>query len=268
MAKSRMNRLGVCLVLALGFCMLVAESTQAQVRRGPQSPQLDIRTDAAAYRPGDPVRVTVTSDGPVFVAVFEVSPEGEVHRITGELRGVKVRPNRPLHLGGGRYVRAGLAGQTALFAVAQQEPFRRQQLAQFARDLETHYRRTGGANITFRAGYVDRHGRQPSQVIAGTSYRVHTRWAVCGVCGRHERRHDCAHVNIPAGARVFVDGLFVGFGFEALYSAGPGWHRVTVVTPAGRKYTERVRIGGTSVWREGPMRGEKPDGSRYQREKH
>ena len=266
MTGSRLNRMGAFLVLALG--MFVAESAQAQGRRGQRAPQVDIWTDAAAYRPGEPVRVTVTSDRPVFVAVFEVNPDGEVRRLTQPRRGMKVRPNRPLRLGGGRYIRAGMAGETALFAVGQREPFRQQQLAHFARGLETHYRRAGGSHFSFRSGYVDRHGRQPSQAMARTSYRVHARWASCGICGERGRRHDCAHVNIPVGARVFVDGIFVGFGFEALYSARPGWHRVTVVTPAGRKYTERVRIGGTSVWRAGAMRGEKPGSGRYQREKH
>lgn len=65
----------------------------------------------------------------------------------------------------------------------------------------------------------------------------------------HFNRPQCATIaqfgrRVPTGSRLFVDGRLCGIGAGSLWGLDPGQHRVTVLTPSGRKFSDWVVVNG------------------------
>ena len=238
---------------AVGLLLMLTGLARADhyVTRVP-SPVIAVHTSADYYRPGELVTMSVAVDRPSWVMVVETDEQGFVRRLVESVRGVHVTPRRPLVLrfealpGAGR----GYAPVTRTVTVfSQTAPFRdvHMECGSFAPPgICVHCGFGGLCEMHFAAGFPGRSGLTPTLT-------AHTRYTVLAYRRPQYRSDDSwpAWVwGIPSGARIYIDGAFVGFGVDACLHLPAGQHRVTVLSREGVKETRVLTVSQPGVNRQ------------------
>jgi hypothetical protein len=235
---------------------------QIQTEPGYDEPSVSIWTDRDWYAIGDPVRVTVTVDRPGFVTVYNIDAEGYVRRLTDDPGGVWVTPGRPLVLPQDRRARllaTGPGGEEELVAVASRFRFVRTDMPSYGegpcreRCLGDRDRFVHGINARLVST-----GPIGDRSVARTTFYVEPLCHSSSVVRLAGGIYIDIGFAIPAGAMVYVDGIYWGMGPDALYRLECGSHRISLKTREGRKFTRTVDVRPLSHYRFGADGGRKP----------
>jgi len=227
---------------ALTASLLIPATADAQkrVRVMPPQAELEVLTNGRYARNVKGVRVYVNR--PSWVSLFAVRPDGTIRRLTRAKAGRYAAPRQPLtfEFKNRKANRAPRPGEwiVALTSVAPMHACAIPYLESVMFDAYFDGRWQQGAH---EATVCRLAGVRRGQVHV-TAVRLRGRRSP-------QLRPGCATVaqygpRIPAGSRVYVDGQLCGIGAGALCGLAPGPHRVTVLTPSGRKMFQWVEGNG------------------------
>jgi hypothetical protein len=236
------KRLTMGLALTAGLLLPSAADAQRRVRVAPPEAQIELR---ATGRFGQKVKgVRVHVNRPAWVTLFAVRPDGKMRRLTRKTSGLYATPRQPLmfKFKNNRRHRAPRNGEWVV-AMTSVEPLG---------VCGVPY----SDNIMFDAHFDGRwrgsfHESTVCRLAGVRRGRVHVTAVRVGFDRRPVHSPSCATIaqfgrRVPAGSRLYIDGRLCGVGAGALWGLAPGQHRVTVLTPSGRKFSDWVTVGHKS----------------------
>jgi hypothetical protein len=234
------KRMTMGLALTAGLLIPATADAQRQVRVMPPEAQIEVLTSG---RHGSNVKgVQVFVNRPSWVSLFAVRPDGTIRRLTRAEAGRYAAPRQPLtfNFKNSKANRAARRGEW-IVALTSAAPMHA---------CAIPYLESVMFDVYFDGRWRDQTHEATVCRLAGVRRgQVHVTAVRLGRAQGRVYGPQCATVaqfgrRIPAGSRLFVNGQMCGIGAGALWGLAPGQHRVSVLTPSGRKFSDLVKVDG------------------------